>query len=306
MALSTSEASPSGTYLAVCGIYRDEARYLREWVEFHRLVGVERFYLYDNGSEDDHREVLGPYVHQGVVHVTSWPGRPAQLAAYEDCLKRHRDEARWIAFLDVDEFLFSPTGHAVSTLLRDYERWPGVGVNWAVFGTSGHQVPPGGLVIESYLRRTSEPDFNRHIKTIANPARVRAFCKPSFFMYDEGLAVDENHRCITGPPWSVTASVSFERLRINHYTTRSATEYAAKVSRGWPDSSTPPSRFADERSMRRRLAAMDQLHDDAILRYAPALRRALARPPRASRDRPPSAPERIGAPIGTPPGREGI
>jgi len=34
--------------LAVTAIYRWEADYLREWVAFHRLVGVERFFLYDN------------------------------------------------------------------------------------------------------------------------------------------------------------------------------------------------------------------------------------------------------------------
>lgn len=31
-------------YLAVCAIFRDEAPYLAEWIEFHRLVGVEHFY----------------------------------------------------------------------------------------------------------------------------------------------------------------------------------------------------------------------------------------------------------------------
>ena len=41
-------------YLAVCAIYRNEAPYLREWIEFHRLVGVERFFLYNNESTDDH------------------------------------------------------------------------------------------------------------------------------------------------------------------------------------------------------------------------------------------------------------
>ena len=48
-------------YLAACTIYRDAASYLAEWIEFHRLLGVERFFLYDNGSTDDHREVLAPY-----------------------------------------------------------------------------------------------------------------------------------------------------------------------------------------------------------------------------------------------------
>ena len=51
-----------GAYLAACTIYRDDAAYLAEWIEFHRLMGVERFFLYDNGSTDDHREVLAPYL----------------------------------------------------------------------------------------------------------------------------------------------------------------------------------------------------------------------------------------------------
>ena len=39
-------------YLSVCAIYRDEAHYLAEWIEFHRLVGVERFFLYNNGDRE--------------------------------------------------------------------------------------------------------------------------------------------------------------------------------------------------------------------------------------------------------------
>ena len=53
-------AERTGAYLAACTIYRDDADYLPEWIEFHRLVGVERFFLYDNGSTDDHLEVLAP------------------------------------------------------------------------------------------------------------------------------------------------------------------------------------------------------------------------------------------------------
>ena len=60
-------------YLAACTIYRDAASYLAEWIEFHRLVGVERFFLYDNGSADDHRDVLAPYVDEGIAVVHDWP-----------------------------------------------------------------------------------------------------------------------------------------------------------------------------------------------------------------------------------------
>src|SRR5919198_1069368 len=59
-------------YLSACTLYRDDAEYLREWIEFHRLVGVERFFLYNNYSEDSHREVLAPYIENDIVVLHDW------------------------------------------------------------------------------------------------------------------------------------------------------------------------------------------------------------------------------------------
>src|SRR5919109_1112110 len=140
-------------YLAVSAIYLNEAPFLEEWIEFHRLVGVEKFFLYNHLSTDNHRAVLAPYVEEGIVEVTDWPHEPGQASAYQDCLDRHRRDARWIAFIDLDEFLFSPTYAPLPQVLKAYEPWPGVHVNWAVFGPSGHETRPQGLVIESYTSR---------------------------------------------------------------------------------------------------------------------------------------------------------
>ena len=62
-------------YLSLCAVYRDDAPYLLEWIEFHRLVGVERFFLYNNGDRDDQRELLAPYVEEG----TRDPARVAEV-----------------------------------------------------------------------------------------------------------------------------------------------------------------------------------------------------------------------------------
>ena len=61
------------------------------------------------------------------------------MPAFDHCIEHHRDDSRWIAFIDIDEFLFSPTGTPVPEILRDYEDWPGVGVNRVPFGPSGHR-----------------------------------------------------------------------------------------------------------------------------------------------------------------------
>ena len=202
-----------------------------EWIEFHRLLGVERFYLYNNRSTDDHLEVLAPYMDEGAVVWHDWPMFPGQREAYEQCLEDHRGESRWIAFIDLDEFLFSPTGRLLSDVLRDFEAHPGVVVNMMYYGTSGHQTPPAGLAIENYTRRlASDRPRNRTVKSIVDPERtVRIGSVAHYFLYPDGeKAVDENLQPMHG---HMSKHLSVDLLRINHYFTRSQEERIAKLGR---------------------------------------------------------------------------
>src|SRR3954451_873749 len=106
-------------YLSICAIFFNEAPYLREWVDFHKLVGVERFFLYDHKSTDEWRDVLAGHLERQDAIVHDWQIDPGQVEAYEDCIHRHGSESRWIAFIDIDEFLFSPTGEPVPSVLHD-------------------------------------------------------------------------------------------------------------------------------------------------------------------------------------------
>jgi Glycosyltransferase family 92 len=267
-------------YLAACTIYRDHADELAEWIEFHLLVGVERFFLYDNGSRDRHREVLSPYVEAGLVVLHPWDmpfvapgGRPiAAVQAFEHCLLRHREDARWIAFLDIDEFLFSPTGRKVSDLLPEYEQHPAVGVSRREFGSSGHQTRPTGLVIESYVQHREEiPDARALIKSIVDPRRTRAALGVHHFLYTEGLAVDEQWRPITDLHRNGVKPISFERFRVNHYQVKSEQELREKLElwreRGAARRPQVPSVVG------RGYSAIDR----SIEGYGPRVREALAR-----------------------------
>jgi hypothetical protein len=271
----TEASGPALPYLAVCAIYRDAAHELAEWLEFHRLVGVEHFFLYDNFSQDDHREVLAPYMEEGIVEVRGWPvndGLYGQIAAYDDCLRWHRYDARWIAFFDLDEFLFSPTGRPLPEVLTDYEPWPAVAVNWVMFGTGGLRTRPPGLVIENY-RRTVESVGSHPIKSIVDPRRTVRCIGSHHFEYAHLGAVDENWFPVDAPSTRVR---SLERLRVNHYHWKSWEEYVGKIAR--------------KRAMgrhHRRLPTEDDFQDlqrkeeqagrtdETILSYLPALRRAL-------------------------------
>ncbi len=58
-----------GYELGIASQFRDEAPYLKEWVEYHRMVGVDHFWLYNNSSIDNWEEVLQPYIDEGLVEV---------------------------------------------------------------------------------------------------------------------------------------------------------------------------------------------------------------------------------------------
>jgi hypothetical protein len=268
-----SDQAPGKAYLSVCAIYRDEAPYLREWVAFHRLVGVERFYLYNNRSSDDHLEALAPYLEDGTVELCDWRLYPGQVAAYEHCAREHGSDSRWIAFIDIDEFLFSPTGRPVSELLTEYEDWPGVGVNRTVFGTSGHLTPPEGLVIENYVRRAEDEKTLGAIKTVANPAQVERCQNCHAFVYRDGaLAVDETKRLIEAP-FAHTESMVRSLLVINHYWTKSEEECLRKFAK--PTAyGKPRLEAAHEHALG---GALNEVPDEDILQYLPALREELAR-----------------------------
>jgi Glycosyltransferase family 92 len=258
-------------YLSACAIYRDEASYLQEWIEFHRLVGIEHFFLYDNGSVDEHRTVLAPYEREGIVTLHDWPRFPGQKPAYRHCFEHYADRSRWVAVLDLDEFLFSPTGEPVAEVLRDFEDWPGVVVNRATYGTSGHRTRPPGLVVESYVRRMSE-EHPQSVKSIIDPSRARRVENPHAFAYDRGLAVDEHKREVEG--W-FTEDFTFERLRVNHYWTKSEEECERKFSRTHPVRSRPwpgrPDRAQHERA--------NEVFDDLLVPYGARIRAAIERSP---------------------------
>jgi hypothetical protein len=236
--------------LVIGAIFRNEARYLDEWLTFHHGVGVDHFFLYNNHSTDEFREVLEPWLQRGLVTLTDWPGKGAQVSAYGDCIQRFRNRARWIAFIDMDEFLFSPQSLDLREVLRHYNDVSAIFVYWVMFGSGGHTSRPAGNVIDSYTRSLDieaavNDTFDHHKKpghvnyvtgwaqdgkTIVNPRLVRRYSvhRPKDLWH--GTLLDENRKA---PEQRVLgASISHSVLRINHYWSKSIEELTKKVEKG--------------------------------------------------------------------------
>ena len=256
--------------LAVCAIFKDEAAYLREWVEFHHLVGVDKFYLYNNNSTDNFAEVLQPYVASGLVDICDWRLHPGQMPSYNHCLQTHRNCARWMTFIDIDEFLFPAKEDRLTDVLPDFQEYPGVAVSWVMYASSGHILKPDGLVIENFVK--CQHEGNKHIKLIVDPQRTREILSAHHASYRDGaLTVNELKRPVEG---MFSTPPSITRLRINHYWTKSVEEFfLSKVARG-ETNNNPYLRGVEGCLVAERLYNTGE--DYLIQRYLPRLRARLA------------------------------
>jgi hypothetical protein len=139
--------------VSLCGIFKNEGRFLDEWIRYNIVIGVDHFYLYNNNSTDNYLQVLSPYIEQGIVDLIDWPFDHSQMQAYEDCYLKYKNETNWLTFLDVDEFVCPISTDNIQSWLSDFENYPGVAVYWRQFGSNGKLIHDNNqLVIEQYTQ----------------------------------------------------------------------------------------------------------------------------------------------------------
>jgi hypothetical protein len=207
--------------ITVVAITQSEHAYLEEWIEYHRLIGVDHFCIYDNNDNNDTKTVLQPYIEKGIVEYVKWPNRwpnthftiGCQPYAYEDALFKLVRKTKWISFIDTDEFIL-PTKYLTlnETLDIEYEDKPLI------------YVPPPARLL-SHLTRCSRKNhpMNKWGKVIARSEYLFTMDNPhiayGYSLYANGSGtffpcytlsdiVQNNH------------PVQDEFLRINHYTFR--------------------------------------------------------------------------------------
>ena len=259
-------------YLALCCIVKDEAPILKECVSFHSLLGVEHFYVYDNMSKIPVSKILRDYVPDSRLTVRRIEGSPAQMPAYEDCLRNFGPQCRWLGFLDIDEFLVPLKDSDLRAMLSEFEEYAGLVVPWRTFSSNGHLKRPPEGVIAGYSRRiVTDIADNIHCKSLVDPSRTIKPNTPHGFLYKAGeYHVNEEHMPL---PWDSSFTwYSGKLAQINHYFYRSQQDFCEKIQRGRADiheeRPRPMETFYAHTSW-------ETVEDRTAIRFLPALRRAL-------------------------------
>ena len=235
---------PKKYKVAICAIFKNEALYLREWIEYHKIVGVEHFYLYNNNSEDNYETVLAPYIADGSVTLTQWPQNQAQMQCYHDGIERFKDETEWLTFIDIDEFIVPNTTDNIYDFLKTFQKKrPVVIVYWKMFGTSGLlNRDTSGLVTKDltvcwnkytdigkvFFNTAFDFDKNdRHNKALHHYSwgRKGKLSIPPVNMFGKMCTFGKN-------PVPFGTDAGYFPIQVNHYFTKTYEEYLQKKAKG--------------------------------------------------------------------------
>ena len=266
--------------LSIVTIMKGEAPYVKEWLDYHLLAGVDHFFIYDNDSTDNLKEILQPYIDAGIVTYIFYPGKVRQMESYIDAIKQFRFLSRYIAWIDADEFIFPKSKSTIIEVLDEIfsanQNASGLAVNIHHYGSNGQDKADYTRgVLERFTRRAGNdwtppipwrPDLkggSAAVKSIANPRRVKFFSQPhSPTYFDTGYAINEIGNLSQGYS---SFPVSTEKIVMNHYSVKSKEEYAIKVKRGnadWEDNRYSMDNFSHDK--------YNDEFDDSILKYRDA------------------------------------
>ncbi|XP_074581451.1 glycosyltransferase family 92 protein At1g27200-like [Curcuma longa] len=217
---------PSRGRVAVCActMVFNAAKFLPEWVAYHAGVGVERFFLYDNASEDELEPVVSRLGSVGFdVVVRTWPWPKTQEAGFSHCAVSNQDECDWMAFIDVDEFVFAPAWvdfdkpnrSLIDSLLVAPSEVGQVSIRCLEFGPSGHRRHPAGGVTQGYTcRRQIEERHKSFVRLdTINHSLINS-------IHHFGLKDDRETKFLT-----------LTEARVNHYKYQAWNEFKIKFRR---------------------------------------------------------------------------
>jgi hypothetical protein len=180
--------------LCVCTMVWNQASAIREWVMYHSWLGVERWFIYDNNSDDDIEKVINDLDFEGYnVSRKVWPWIKTQEAGFSHCALTARDECKWVGFFDVDEFFYFPNEFRHNQLAKG-------GSNSNSISSS---VVPGENSLRSMVANFSSSTSIAEIRTACHsfgPSGLNSHPKKGVTIgYTCRLKTPERHKSIVRP-----------------------------------------------------------------------------------------------------------
>jgi hypothetical protein len=221
-------------------MFKNEAPYLKEWLEHYLNRNIDHFYLINDCSTDNYIEILNKYSKYitlfNVDETISVTGR--QIYFYNKFFRTILDKTAWIGVFDIDEYVWSPYSYDFKKCANflnqnhiDYYRIPMV-----LFGSNKRIEQPKEIVNSFTKRINFDKEYLKFIlqwwqyKNVAKANKIISFKIHDYETVDSCNKIFQNN-----------LDLNKNLFRLNHYRLQSKNKWENNLNKSDINLYIPPS-----------------------------------------------------------------
>lgn len=225
--------------VALCVISKKEDIYLKDFIEYYKAIGFANIIFGDNNDFGDNlqKKAIQVYIDNGFIKYENIQNKPLwQCKFYEDMYNKYKAEFDYIAFYDVDEYLYFTDSSikTVSDFLErpEFERADFIRLNWQFMTDNNQLYYENKPVMERFVEYKKEGFENTTIKSIAKCKKetgLRWVGNPHVCRYTSmgSVAVDGNGELLNNDSPFIEPP-RYDKVYIKHFWSLSTEEYVKR------------------------------------------------------------------------------
>ena len=225
--------------IGLCLIAKQENKYIKEYVDYYLKLGFHKIILYDNNNinGENFDDILKKYINKNFVEIINYRGldKPQKIA-YFHCYNTNKNNFDWIAFYDVDEFLFlgNYKNARLFFSLSKFKNCSSILLNWKYYGDNNNIFYEPKPIIERFKIPFEFPKNGKKdiILRTAGKSIIRGGLNITWAHFPHFI----KNQPICRPDGTIIknpfSEPQYSIAYIKHYTTKSTEEFADRLIRG--------------------------------------------------------------------------
>ena len=230
--------------LTLVSMFRNESKYIREWLCYYHLIGVENFIIFLHKNIDNSIDIINNLNFKDKIEIISIEEENNIGINFQNNILKKAIElanTEWVVYLDIDEFLYLQNYSDINKFLLEYRDIGGIAIYQNIFGSCGHTKSPDGLVIDNYIYRNNNDIYLDKKTTFYFRNPVDLFAEVKFLLNKKTISyIRTIHEIVCSKKIINEDGSLFEKQKIkrlmkniciNHYFTKSKEDWDFKTSR---------------------------------------------------------------------------
>ena len=221
--------------VCICTLGKEENKYIIEFIEYYKNMGVDKIYLYDiNNIDGEHfEEVIDNYIKSGFVEIVDCRGKKSyQMQIVKDCYKKNHMNYDWLIFYDIDEYIHLK-GHNIKSYLNQsyFNNCEVIYLNW-ILHTDNNK-----FYYENKTLKERFPEIQKDFNTLMQMKSILRGHIPKIRIENNHLLSNNLKKCdgYGRPPITEgfgTYNIDHTNYYIDHYSCKSTEELVKKINKG--------------------------------------------------------------------------